>query len=576
MGKVKKIVAVLLTLGLMAGCVPPECVRISYAAGTSGKGVIEYCSLDNKKGITNSAEEAFRACRYGGEIYFNADYHLDIKEWTNDLVCNARTLVVVRPGATLTLGKGGLKMGGQLQIWGTVDLEKSQGDLWGTEQVSVRTGGKLIKRPYKIERIGDTPFTAGSIFYGQPLSAAEIKPENIYWKSSIKGEWSFATPSLVYDMVGTFTMPAIFKPERPLTYAETFHASCVKIRVDRTYPKLTKCSVPEIHYGETLAGVRPEYSFVNPYSGEPVKGKLTFKDEREVLGCPAAEQSVLTIFTPDDLDSKHYTSAWQEIKVKVLPVVPEVVNYPQSCSQGKEGQLLQDIRLLPGKCRNPYTGGDIKGIWEWKEPLQKLQPGENSCSVLFVPEEKGYKKREGSITLKVESEGKNATEKPVPTPPSTTAPTAKPASPPPTKTVAPAPTKNPKLNSNRNSKVKTTTANGQDEEDRPPIIITRMVSRRSTIRFAKKKMLSAKAKIKKIKRSGNKAKVICKKISKVNYEVQYNVGKKWKSAKKKSFTNSVMTIRKLKSKKKYYFRVRVWKKSGKKKLYGKWSGAKRK
>lgn len=571
MGKVKKIVAVLLTLGLMAGCVPPECAQISYAAETSGKGVIEYCSLDNKKGITNSAEEAFRACRYGGEIYFNADYHLDIKEWTNDLVCNARTLVVVRPGVTLTLGKGGLKMDGQLQIWGTVDLEKSQGDLWGAEQVSVRTGGRLIKRPYEVKRSGDIAFITDAIFYGQPLSEAAIREESVRWKGSIPGQWSLVSPYLVHE-VGTWKWDALFKPERPLTYEETYHARCTVIQIKKAIPKLLECSVPEIHYGETLSGVKPKYTFVNPYSGESVEGTLTFRDEKEILG-RAGEQQVVTIFKPDN--AENYESSCQKIKVTVLSVTPDVVSYPQSCVQGKEGQILQDIRLLPGKCRNPYTGEDIKGSWEWKEPLQKLQPGENLCSVLFVPEEKGYKKREGSLMLNAQPKAVPPTAKPVPTEkPAPTSPTTvlQTAHPTGLSTVPPTTTSM----SKESLTPKPAVGKKQVSEEKPPIIITRMVSRRSTIRFTKKKMLSAKAKIKKIKRSGNRAKVICKKISKVNYEVQYNVGKKWKSAKKKSFTNSVIPIRKLKSKKKYYFRVRVWKKSGKKKIYGKWSGVKRK
>lgn len=559
MGRVKKVVAILLVFSLMAGYVLPDCVSVSHAAGVSGKGAIEYCVSGTDRAFTDSAEEAFRACRYGGEIYFNSDYHLDIREWTEDLVCSERTLIEVKPGVTLTLGKSGLKMRGQLQIWGTVDLEKSEGDLWGTEQVNVRTGGRLVKRPYKITCNGDTAFATNAITYGQPLSEAKIKEENVYWKSSIKGEWSFVSPSLVYE-AGTWKFAALFKPERPFTYDETFYNNCTVVKIEKAIPKLQESSVPEIYYGQTLSGVKPQYSFVNPYSGVPVEGTLTFMDENEILG-RAGEQQVVTIFKPDD--SANYDLSCQSIKVKVLSVMPDVVSYPQPCNQGEVGQSLQDIRLLPGQCRNPHTGKDIKGSWKWKEPLKKLQPGENSYTVLFVPEEKGYKTREGSLTLKV-------------LPKETPAPSKTPF---PSKT--PSPTEKGQSVSSVNTVKNQMTAQSDSGKksvsgDKPPIVITRMVSRRSTIRFAKKKMLSAKTKIKKIKRSESKAKIVCKRIAKVKYEVQYSTGKKWKSAKRKYSASPVMTIRKLKVKKKYYFRVRVWKKVKKKKVYGRWSGVKRK
>ena len=65
-----------------------------------------------------------------------------------------------------------------------------------------------------------------------------------------------------------------------------------------------------------------------------------------------------------------------------------------------------------------------------------------------------------------------------------------------------------------------------------------------------------------------------KKLSKVSgYQLSYSTSKKFKKAKKKVLkaSSSSVTIKKLKSKKTYYVRVRAFSKSGSKKSYGAWS-----
>ena len=68
-----------------------------------------------------------------------------------------------------------------------------------------------------------------------------------------------------------------------------------------------------------------------------------------------------------------------------------------------------------------------------------------------------------------------------------------------------------------------------------------------------------------------------KKKSCTGYQIQYSTSSKFKSAKTVKVTKAKTvskTISKLKSGKKYYVRVRTYKKSGKKALYSKWSKAK--
>lgn len=68
-----------------------------------------------------------------------------------------------------------------------------------------------------------------------------------------------------------------------------------------------------------------------------------------------------------------------------------------------------------------------------------------------------------------------------------------------------------------------------------------------------------------------------KKKSCTGYQIQYSTSSKFKSAKTVKITKAKTTsktISKLKSGKKYYVRVRTYKKSGKKALYSSWSKAK--
>ncbi len=59
------------------------------------------------------------------------------------------------------------------------------------------------------------------------------------------------------------------------------------------------------------------------------------------------------------------------------------------------------------------------------------------------------------------------------------------------------------------------------------------------------------------------------------YQIQYASNKKLKKKKSKLTTETKFTVKKLKKKKTYYFRVRAYKLNGKKKVYGKWSGVKK-
>lgn len=59
------------------------------------------------------------------------------------------------------------------------------------------------------------------------------------------------------------------------------------------------------------------------------------------------------------------------------------------------------------------------------------------------------------------------------------------------------------------------------------------------------------------------------------YQLQYSTNKMFKKAKKKFVKKTTITIKKLKKKKRYFFRVRAYRKNAGKKIYGKWSKCKK-
>lgn len=80
--------------------------------------------------------------------------------------------------------------------------------------------------------------------------------------------------------------------------------------------------------------------------------------------------------------------------------------------------------------------------------------------------------------------------------------------------------------------------------------------------------------ITKLSKGSKRFKVSVKKQSVTGYQVQYFLKSNFKGSKTKTFQGTSCTVKKLKAKKKYYVRVRSYKKSGSKTLYSAWSAKK--
>ncbi len=108
------------------------------------------------------------------------------------------------------------------------------------------------------------------------------------------------------------------------------------------------------------------------------------------------------------------------------------------------------------------------------------------------------------------------------------------------------------------------------EPDKPVVQPTQDPKLDKVVKPAKVKRLKVKSKKKK------QVKVTFGKVNKADgYQICYAANKKFKKAKKVLVKATAKTIKKLKAKKKYYVRVRAYRKNGSKKLYGAWSSVKK-
>lgn len=91
------------------------------------------------------------------------------------------------------------------------------------------------------------------------------------------------------------------------------------------------------------------------------------------------------------------------------------------------------------------------------------------------------------------------------------------------------------------------------------------------------KVSLTKAKISKIRAKKKGFQIVCKKLSdqSTGYELQYSTSKKFKGKKVKRFKGAKYTVKKLKTKKKYYIRIRTYKTVKGVNYYSNWSNVKK-
>lgn len=242
---------------------------------------------------------------------------------------------------------------------------------------------------------------------------------------------------------------------------------------------------------------------------------------------------------------------------KLIRRVPDIEKNGEICLRGstiREGQPLSASLIS----RNEIVWKtDIAGSWSFAEPDRVPGLGTGLYDVVFTPENQWTYQ---SVTIP--SCGQiMVTEKNVdPGSENTDTVVEKPSDK--TNTVPKEGTK----------KQEATAVEGEIRQ--APVIITKMVSRPSTIYTVLSSFQKKRPRFKRAVRTrgGGQAKLRWSSVSgKSGYEIQYAVRKSMKKAKKKYTKKNTITLRGLKKHRKYYLRVRAYKGKKKKRTRTKWS-----
>lgn len=416
--------------------------------------------------------------------------------------------------------------------------------------------------------------------YGQTLEDIALlggKCTNPYNGTEVGGKWEWKDPSERLKL-GEHTYTALFVPEKsgyemreePVTVT-----TLPKVMEDISWPESSA-----ITYGESLS--ESELSFTkNEY------GTFAWVDEREKPD--VKNKGARVVFTPADTEIYDWSrlAGYREedktvtftIPIQVMPltgVLPKL-----SAGDLQEGQTLEQSPL-----QAEYGSASGAGIVMWQEP-EKVVTESGNQTALFLPDDSDnynwsfYEPDAlGRIAMPVYVEVHKKEIPPTASPSVSPSASASPSAP-----AVPSASSAP-FQSATDSPVPLPTASGSNAAPDglstldsagidSPVIVTRMADKRSTIRKSKPKALSAKSRVKKIIRRGGRAKLICRKVKKLRYEVEYSRSRKGKASKKKRFSKPSFTIKGLSAGKKYYFRVRVWKTVNGQRAYGKWSGRKK-
>ena len=388
--KLRRVMGILLVVALLGSGLP-----VSEAqAATAKEYDIVYTIPQKGTFYTQSLAEAFKAGyeNEGVHIFVLKDREIDFPPYIEYGCLNEHTILTVGYGATLTINKYNFQMNGRLIINGEVDIEHSQGIMYGSGTIDIVGDAKLLKRPYDFVKKGDICLEAKEISYGQTLADAAITTDKVNWIPSIEGSWSFLEQDYV-PQAGTRCHDVVFTPKYPMSYERQVFEKSGQVTTKQAVPKLEQYEKPQVHVGENLWEIQPKMTFVDANTAEVIEGDFSFEQSGQVL-YSTGEQEVLGSFIPKD---KNYSTVTRYFKIDVLETEPSIVEMPEIRNQGTYGQTLGDIRYLQGKCRNPYTGKSVAGRWEWRNEGERLCLGDNAYTMLFLPEEEGYQRVEAEV-----------------------------------------------------------------------------------------------------------------------------------------------------------------------------------
>ena len=218
--------------------------------------------------------------------------------------------------------------------------------------------------------------TALNFGYGNPLRDGLL----VDGEASVPGTFAWKDPDHLPE-AGTYTGEVIFTP------ADSGYKSVsgtVSVTVLPAGPYVTAWpTAAEITYGQTLAD--------SALSGGEADVEGTFAWETADIKPEAGTKTYHVVFTP--ADSKNYSTFTGNVSVTVRQAELSVTKWP-TASELTYGQTLADSALSGGEASVP-------GTFAWDNDTLKPFAGDNSCFVVFTPEDSNYAPVTEYVTVQV-------------------------------------------------------------------------------------------------------------------------------------------------------------------------------
>ncbi len=167
-----------------------------------------------------------------------------------------------------------------------------------------------------------------------------------------------------------------------------------------TLAALLSAALPHISYADETA-LTAEGSYGQALSDLPLlKGSIsglpgtwTWLDPS--IRPDAGTQNFKVLFTPDDINN--YNTVTAEIPVTTSPVLPQILNLPETSGLAY-GQALAQSQFTGGYISG-LDGEELSGTWDWKDGNIHPNAGTDSYDAIFTPDNQNYLPLEQSISV---------------------------------------------------------------------------------------------------------------------------------------------------------------------------------
>jgi hypothetical protein len=214
--------------------------------------------------------------------------------------------------------------------------------------------------------------TLNDVVYGATYDEAlQLKDDG---KASVKGAFSITNmpaDSAQVPAVGEYTFGIVFKPDMSESYNEV--SDSITLKVTKNLQTITLgFADQELLIGNTLTLSATAPAGEVTFAIESAEGVASL--EGNTLTALAAGKVTITATAPEN---ENYEAATISHIVTVIKHTPEIITLPTVAPLGHGTKLTDDM----------LNGGETttEGTWEFVNPDQELQMGDNEVVIRFVP-----------------------------------------------------------------------------------------------------------------------------------------------------------------------------------------------